>query len=120
MKLDHINIRTNDIEGVKDAFVRFLRLDVGYRPPFKTQGYWLYGEEYPIIHLTKTDNDPGNSTGALHHVAFKGDDFDSLIARLEQDGIEHDKRVVPVSGVRQIFFKINHNIMVEVDFNSAS
>ena len=120
MKLDHINIHTNDIEGVKDAFVRFLCLNVGDRPPFKSQGYWLYGEEHPIVHLTKTDRKPGNSTGALDHVAFKDDDFDGLISRLVQDGIEYDQRVVPVSGGRQIFFKINHEIMVEVDFNPAS
>ena len=120
MKLDHINIRTDDPEGVKDALVRILRLDVGDRPPLKSQGYWLYGEGYHIVHLTKRDSNPGNSTGALDHVAFKDDDFDGLISRLAQDGIEYDLRVIPVSGVRQVFFKINHDIMVEVDFDPAS
>ena len=120
MKLDHINIRTDDPEGVKDALVRILRLDVGDRPPLKSQGYWLYGEGYHIVHLTKRASNPGNSTGALDHVAFKDNDFDGLISRLAQDGIEYDLRVIPVSGVRQVFFKINHDIMIEVDFDPAN
>ena len=120
MRLDHINIRTNNIERVKDALVRLLCLKVGDRPSFKAQGYWLYGEKYPIIHLTKTENEPGTSTGALNHVAFKDDDIAGLILRLSRDGIKFDQRVVPESGVRQIFFKIHHDIMVEVDFNPPS
>lgn len=120
MKLDHININTDDLEGVKDALVRLLRLEVGDRPPFKFPGYWLYGAGHPIVHLTQRDSDPGDSTGALDHVAFKGDDFDGLVSRLEKDGIEFDPRVVPDSGIRQVFFNINHGIMVEVDFDPAN
>jgi len=120
MRLDHINICTNDIEDVKDTLVRILQLEVGERPPLKSQGYWLYGEGYPIVHLTENENDPGSSTGALNHVAFKDDDFSGLISRLEQDGIKFDSRVVPASGVRQVFFRINHDVLIEVDFNPDS
>jgi len=42
---------------------------------------------------------------------------DGLVSRLDQDEIEYDPRVVPASGVRQIFFKINHDVMIEVDFD---
>jgi hypothetical protein len=50
-------------------------------------------------------------------VAFRDDDYDGLVSRLDQDEIEYDPRVVPASGVRQIFFKINHDVMIEVDFD---
>ena len=52
MKLDHINIRTNDLEGVKDTLVRLLELEVGDRPPFSFSGYWLWGSGHPGVHLT--------------------------------------------------------------------
>jgi catechol 2,3-dioxygenase-like lactoylglutathione lyase family enzyme len=117
MKLDHINIHTDNLEGVKDALVRLLCLEVGYRPQFKNPGYWLYGEDYPIIHVTEMNSSPGETTGALNHVAFRDDDYDGLVSRLDQDEIECDSRVVPASGVRQIFFKINHDVMIEVDFD---
>jgi catechol 2,3-dioxygenase-like lactoylglutathione lyase family enzyme len=120
MKLDHINITTNDPEGVRDSLVRYLCLEVGHRPQFKNPGYWLYEEGYPIVHLTKRGSDPGNSTGALDHIAFKDDDYDGLISRLTQDGIEYEPRVVQESGIRQVFFKINHDVKIEVDFDPAS
>ena len=119
MRLDHINIHTDDLEGVKQALVRLLRLQAGYRPAFKSPGYWLYGEDYPIIHLTASQDSPGDSTGALNHISFKDDDFDGLIARLERDEVKHRHQVVPGSGVRQVFFRINHDVLVEVDFDPA-
>lgn len=120
MKLDHVNISTDALEQVKDALVRLLCLEVGHRPPFDNPGYWLYGEDYPIVHLNGLDSSPGESTGALDHISFKDDDYEGLIARLDQDGIKRREKVVPGSGVRQVFFKINHDIEIEVDFDPAS
>ena len=117
MKLDHINIRTNDLEGVKDTLVRLLELEVGDRPPFSFSGYWLWGSGHPVVHLTEDEDDPGTSTGALNHVAFRGNDYARLTNRLEKDGISFDNRVVPGSGARQVFFKIHHNVLIEVGFD---
>jgi catechol 2,3-dioxygenase-like lactoylglutathione lyase family enzyme len=117
MKLDHINIRTNDLEGVKDTLVRLLKLEVGDRPPFSFTGYWLWGNGHPVVHLTEDEDDPGISTGALNHVAFRGNDHAGLTSRLQKEGISFDNRVVPGSGARQVFFKIHHNIMIEVGFD---
>ena len=117
MKLDHINIRTNDLEGVKDTLVRLLELEVGDRPPFSFTGYWLWGNGHPVVHLTEDEDDPGISTGALNHVAFRGNDHAGLTSRLQKEGISFDNRVVPGSGARQVFFKIHHNIMIEVGFD---
>jgi catechol 2,3-dioxygenase-like lactoylglutathione lyase family enzyme len=120
VKLDHINIRTDDLDGVKDSLIRLLCLEVGRRPPSSIPGYWLYGAGYPIVHLTERNSDPGNSTGALDHIAFKDNDFDALIVRLEEGGIEYDSKTNRGTGVRQVFFKINHDIRVEVDFDPTN
>ncbi|MGI9372455.1 MAG: VOC family protein [Hyphomicrobiales bacterium] len=119
VSLDHINIRTNDLEGVKDKLVDVLGLEIGARPPFPFPGYWLYGAGKPIIHLTTCDDSPGNETGALDHVAFRGSDYDGLVARLTESGTTFDAKTVPGTGARQIFFEINHNIMIEVGFDPA-
>ena len=119
IKLDHINIRTDNPEAVKDTFERLLGLEVGYRPPFPSKGTWLYGSGYPILHVSERDYVPGDDTGGLDHIAFKDDDYDGLIERLEADGIDYTDRVVPDTGVRQVFFKVNHEIKVEVDFDPA-
>ncbi len=120
MRLDHINIRTNDLETVKDDLVSILKLEVGDRPPFPFPGYWLYNEGHPVVHLTVTDTDPGTDTGALDHVAFHDEDFEGLTGRLKDNDIDYDLRIVPGSGVRQIFFKSSHDVMIEVDFAPES
>ena len=117
--LDHINIRTDNPEAVRDTLERLLGLEAGYRPPFATKGIWLYGSGYPIVHVSKCNYVPGQDTGGLDHIAFKDDDYDGLIGRLEADDIDYTDRVVPDTGVRQVFFKINDEIKVEVDFDPA-
>ena len=119
MKLDHISIRTNDLEGVKDILVRLLELEVGDRPPFSFPGYWLWGEGHPVVHLIGDEGEPDRNTGALDHVAFRGTDYDGLVGRLKEGSIEYEDSVLPGSGVRQVFFRIHHNIMIEVAFDPA-
>ena len=120
LTLDHINIRTNDIQKVRRTLVRLLHLEEGYRPPFSTEGIWLYSNGSPIVHLSKREQVPGNDTGGLDHIAFKDDDYEGLKTRLDSEGVNYTDRVVPQTGVRQVFFKINHEIKIEVDFDPTT
>ena len=115
--LDHINIRTNDLKSVSSKLVRLLGLEEGYRPPFLSEGVWLYGNGYPVVHISKSDQAPGNDTGSLDHIAFKDDDYEGLKSRLQLDGIEYTDYIVPNTGTRQVFFKVNHEIKIEVNFD---
>lgn len=117
MRLDHINVRTDDLESVKQAFTDVLGLTEGARPPFPKPGHWLYGGGRPIVHLSSADGEEtGQSTGALDHIAFHDDDLDGLIQRLDGAGIGYEFSTVPDSGVRQVFFHIALGIRIEVDF----
>ena len=117
MRLDHINVRTDDLSTVKQAFTDILGLTEGARPSFPSPGHWLYGDGRPIVHLSSAGaSPPGQSTGALDHIAFHDDDLEGLIERLVRAGIGYEKHTVPGSGVRQVFFHIAHGIRIEVDF----
>ena len=117
MRLDHINVRTDDLSTVKQAFTDILGLTEGARPPFPNPGHWLYGDGRPIVHLSSARGEGADqSTGALDHIAFQDDDLEGLIGRLRSAGIDYEKRTVPGSGVRQVFFHIAHGIRIEVDF----
>ena len=117
MRLDHINVRTDDLASVRQAFTDILGLTEGERPPFSSPGHWLYGEGRPIVHLSGTDASlASQSTGALDHIAFHDDDFDGLIGRLDRAGIDYQERTVPGSGARQVFFHIALGIRIEVGF----
>jgi catechol 2,3-dioxygenase-like lactoylglutathione lyase family enzyme len=117
MKLDHINIWTDDLDGTTTFFADILGLENGFRPPFKFPGAWLYGDKGSpaIVHLVETAPEAGG-TGALDHVAFKDTDFDGLKQRLDAHGYDYEVRVVPDTGDRQVFFVAPFGLKIEVNF----
>ncbi len=117
MKLDHINIVTDDLAGTIAFFEEVLDLRVGDRPNFASSGAWMYGEgDAPaIVHLVESAPDTG-SGGALDHIAFRGDDPGKLRASLESRGIPFNSRTVPNTGDLQIFFVAPFGVKLEVNF----
>jgi catechol 2,3-dioxygenase-like lactoylglutathione lyase family enzyme len=126
MRLDHFTIRTTDLDATRDFFTEVIGLTFGDRPPFSFPGYWLYGEGRAIVHLVAVEpgrsylqeqggaGDPGASTGALDHLAFRGNDYAGTLARLVAHGCEYNDRTVPGRGDRQIFVRGPHGLIVEL------
>ncbi|MDD9878407.1 MAG: hypothetical protein OXR84_13290 [Magnetovibrio sp.] len=124
MQLDHFSVRTPDLDAVRDFFVDVLELHVGDRPPFKFPGYWLYdaGGGPAIVHLIGTDKAPGDDTGAVDHMAFKGEGarYDEISAKIERLDYPSERRTVPGAGLRQIFVTGPHGVVVELNFPPAA
>ncbi len=120
MKLDHINVVTENLAETEAFFVDVIGLKTGFRPPFKFAGSWLYGDaDRPaIVHLVERTPEPGG-TGLLDHVAFKGGEFDPLLERLKAHDLEYEVREVPGTGDRQVFFLAPFGLRIEVDFPPA-
>jgi catechol 2,3-dioxygenase-like lactoylglutathione lyase family enzyme len=132
MKLDHFTIRTTDLDATRDFFTDAVGLTVGNRPPFPFAGYWLYGDGRAIVHLVGVEasrsyvlghggaddpaDDPGADTGAVDHLAFRGDDHAATLARLAKCGRDYTERTVPGRGDRQIFVRGPHGLVVELVF----
>ncbi|MGH6662652.1 MAG: VOC family protein [Rhodospirillales bacterium] len=133
MRLDHLTVRTDDLEATKAFFTDVLGLSVGERPAFTFPGYWLYNHERPIVHLVVASPErsyvPGrgdddgplaNDTGAVDHVAFFADDHDGLIQRLKRRKIEFTERSQVGTGTRQVFVAGPHGLVVEIDFAAVA
>lgn len=124
MQLDHFSIRTPDLDQVRDFFVEVLELEVGERPPFKFPGYWLYDAAGgpAIVHLIGADAAPQGDTGAIDHMAFKGDGarYDEISAKIEALDYTSERRTVPSAGLRQIFVTGPHGVVVELNFPPAA
>jgi len=118
MQLDHINIVTPDLDATSAFLCDVVGFSVGPRPNFSRKGVWLYGEEggVALIHITLGESRDG-PTGPLDHVAFRADDKNALIARLEAHGIEYTTQVVPDRAIDQIFFRAPFGLRIEVDFH---
>jgi len=122
-RLNHVTVRTDDLDGTRDFYQDLLGLKVGPRPPLGFPGHWLYAGEDPVVHLVPKSNGigGGNSqdTGNFDHVAFTATDFKGMRERFKQRGIEFREQQVPASPMRQIFVEDPNKVMVELNFPSG-
>jgi catechol 2,3-dioxygenase-like lactoylglutathione lyase family enzyme len=116
--LQHINIRCADVEKARD-FYTLLGLTVGDRPPFASQGYWLYVGDVPIVHLVQKkpeEKQLGPGTGELDHIALGGEDLDAMRATLKSHGIAFREAIVPRDNTVQVFVTDPDGIQLELNF----
>ncbi len=57
--LDHVTLRTHDLEGTRAFFEALLDLKPGYRPDFSFSGYWLYAADEAICPSHSRPSRPG-------------------------------------------------------------
>ena len=131
--LEHVLVLADDIEQTREFYVRAVGLEVGSRPPLEFPGYWLYpragtgtgaGACVHVAHrgayaahaarlgLSVPERDPG--VGPVDHVAFRGQDYDALLARLESCGVRAVTNQVP-GGPRQVFIEDPNGVRVEIN-----
>jgi len=138
-KLDHYSIRTLDIEASRRFYTEVMGFSVGFRPPFKFPGIWLYnGTQYPettgVVHIIGIDPaDPQGlkdylgdrdiaslqGTGTVDHMAFAATGVDDMRARLEQHRIAFRERSVPSLGIHQVFFEDPSGVTIELNYPAA-
>lgn len=114
--LDHINIRTDRLEETRAFFVDILGLTEGWRPRVSMAGYWLYAGERACVHLSVAEGPPAAPRAALDHFAFRIDDWDGMVAKLEAHGIEHRTLQVPDAPNRQIVCRDPNGVSVELNW----
>lgn len=112
--VDHINVVSERLEATRAFYVDVLGLAEGPRPPFASDGYWLYAGPRPVVHIQQATGPVGPSSAcALNHAAFEVADFDGQIARLDAHGVAYDLTTVPGSGQRQAFFLDPNGVRLE-------
>lgn len=135
-KLDHFSIRTLDVEASRRFYTEVMGFSVGFRPPFKFPGLWLYnGPQYPettgVVHIIGIDlNDPAglkeylgdkdldtlNGTGTVDHMAFAATGVDEMRARLKKHRVEFRERTVPSLNLHQVFFEDPSGVTLELNY----
>lgn len=114
--VDHINIRTRDLERCVDFYCKVLGFKKGYRPPFDAPGAWLYSDGAPLVHISIAGRKPAATTGALDHIAFAARGYAATKRRLERAGIAFEAFQVPDNPVRQLFIRDPDGLAVELNF----
>ena len=57
LRLDHVNIRTTQLEAMVQWYTELLDLQLGPRPNFPFAGAWLYAGDIAIVHIIVVDDD---------------------------------------------------------------
>jgi catechol 2,3-dioxygenase-like lactoylglutathione lyase family enzyme len=115
--LDHVTLRTHDLEGTRAFLEAVLDLRPGYRPAFSFPGYWLYADGEPVVHLIPGTGGPADRTGeTIDHVGFRLADHDGIRRKLDGLGISYSRMELPELGERRLFIRTPTGILLELVF----
>ena len=122
-RLDHVNLRTAQLDTMIAWYVDVLGLHNGARPEFGFPGAWLYAGEGAIVHLVGITDAPGVGSETalkLEHFALSATGADTFEARLKDRNVPYRKAGIADLGI--VAFNLwdpdgNH---IHVDFKDAS
>ncbi len=115
--LDHISVRTADVEATRAFYEKVLGLRSGPRPDFAFPGAWLYRGEQAVVHVIGVDHGGrGEGTGGFDHIAFAATDLDGMRKHFKACGVAFDERGVPGRPLYQIFLTDPNGVRIELNF----
>ena len=86
--IDHVNIGTHRLEETRAFFRDVLGLTEGWRPDFPFGGAWLYAGDGAVVHLVElAEPKRPSAEAALDHFAFRIDDYEGVVGRLDAAGV---------------------------------
>ncbi|HEV7319740.1 MAG TPA: glyoxalase [Ensifer sp.] len=120
MQLDHVTIRTRDIEGTRAFFEAVFDLTTGQRPSSirRIAGYWLYASGKPIVHIIGSYGDGfDHSAEAIDHVGFRLDGYVAFRARLDRLAVAYSTMDLADIGERRLFLRAPGGPLLEAVFS---
>jgi catechol 2,3-dioxygenase-like lactoylglutathione lyase family enzyme len=132
-KMEHFLVITADLQATRDFYCRVLGMREGRRPPLEFPGYWLYLGDTPCIHIAEWQTYTAHSqqrgipvstrsetTGPVDHIAFNATDYEGVLARLQQHGVQPARNVTHASGLKQLFLFDPNGVKIEINFPPGS
>ncbi|SMF82362.1 Glyoxalase/Bleomycin resistance protein/Dioxygenase superfamily protein [Tistlia consotensis] len=118
-QLNHVNLRTADLDRLVDFYGEVLDLRPGWRPPFDFPGAWLYCGEQPVVHLVGESRPRAGHDPKLEHFAFAAEDLGGFLAHLRARKVAYWVRIVPGIELRQVNFLDPDGNHIHVDFDRS-
>jgi catechol 2,3-dioxygenase-like lactoylglutathione lyase family enzyme len=115
--LDHINIGTDRLAETIAFFKDVLGLTEGWRPNFPFGGAWLYVGEKPVVHLVELpEGKRPSSEAALDHFAFRIEDYEETIRKLDANSVKYRCVDIPGTEIRQINVRELNGVLIELNY----
>jgi catechol 2,3-dioxygenase-like lactoylglutathione lyase family enzyme len=120
MKLDHVTIRTRDLQATRSFFLTVFDLEEGERPLAiqRIPGHWLYSEGHPLVHIIRSQGSGfDRSAEAIDHVGFRMEGYTKFRNKLDQLGIRYSVTDLADIGERRLFFRAPGGPLLEAVFS---
>lgn len=118
-RLDHVNLRTAQLDRMRRWYVDVLGLAEGFRPNFPFDGAWLYAGDVALVHLVDVRETTDHEQLKLEHFAFAATDYASFMSRMEKHGVATDIRAVPGTSITQVNIWDPDGNHIHVDFEGV-
>src|SRR5260370_36654632 len=108
MKLDHVTIRTRDLQAARSFFLSVFDLREGERPlaiQRRIPGHWLYSEGHPLVHIIGSQRSGfDRSAEAIDHVGLRMEGYAEVRNKPDQLGIRYSPMDPPHLRGPRLFF----------------
>ena len=120
-RLDHVNVRTANLDAMVEWYGRMLGMTPGWRPAFDFPGAWLYAGEDPVIHLVGVKEQPEAEQEGLRleHFALSATGLGELVGRAKEAGERYMLRPLPNAPVVQVNLWDPDGNHIHIDFDKA-
>jgi len=122
-RLDHVNVRTEQLEAMVAWYTETLGMKKGPRPAFASRGAWMYIGDHPMVHLVGVDEDAGVGSEQalkLEHFAFAASGMAAFEERLTASGQAYRCIDVPDTTLTQFNVWDPDGNHIHVDFDRAA
>lgn len=114
--LDHVNIRTANLDELNRFYEDVLGLAKGPRPPLTSGGTWHYCGDLAVVHLVELSEAAKVTEVRIEHFAFRAEGLADFLAHLDGKGVAYQRVTVPDSGRQQVFVRDPDGNRVEIQF----
>ena len=119
-KLDHVNVRTTQLDVMIDWYNEILGLKIGDRPNFSFAGAWMYAGDDAVVHLVGNDHSNAVCSEAelkLEHFALSASGLNEFEEKLNRLDIPFRRSEIPEIKIVQINVWDPDGNHIHVDFN---
>ena len=116
--LDHVNIRTKNLDAMVAWYGLVLDMHPGERPPFPFPGAWLYANDAAMVHLVGVIQAPApyRPDAQLEHFAIQAEGLAEFLAHLRKEKVAYRCGVLPEMGIQQVNIHDHDGNHIHVDF----
>jgi len=120
-KLDHVNVRTTQLEAMIQWYTTVLGMHSGARPDFSFPGAWMYAGNAAVVHLVGIDGDPATGSEValkLEHFALAATGLADFESKLNRLGERHTRNELSDVNLVQINVWDPDGNHIHVDFRA--